>query len=223
MGKNQDLKNAALAALEGNWAPAVLCNAVMFVISLLISLLSVIFEVSLGFASTEDTDLLMLGLSVAISLASIFLLTMPLCVGSYYTHNRLYAEDDNAMTGNMLRDSFQGYWKNVLGMFLMMLYVMLWSILLIVPGFIMGLAYSMTPYILKDCPELSAHQAIKLSRKMMKGHKWEYFWLQLSFIGWIILGFLTLGIGYLWLMPYMLTTNAAFYQKIKKQYNTINL
>ena len=108
-------------------------------------------------------------------------------------------------------------------MFLMMLYVMLWSILLIVPGFIMGLAYSMTPYILKDCPELSAHQAIKLSRKMMKGHKWEYFWLQLSFIGWIILGFLTLGIGYLWLMPYMLTTNAAFYQKIKKQYNTINL
>jgi len=223
MGKNQDLKNAALAALEGNWAPAVLCNAVMFVISLLISLLSVIFEVSLGSVSPEDVDLLMLGLSMAISLASIFLLTMPLCVGSYYTHNRLYAEDDNAMTGNMFRDSFHGYWKNVLGMFLMMLYVMLWCILLIVPGFIMGLAYSMTPYILKDCPELSAHQAIKLSRKMMKGHKWEFFWLQLSFIGWIILGFLTLGIGYLWLMPYLLTTNAAFYQKIKKQYNTINL
>lgn len=223
MGKNQDLKNAALAALEGNWAPAVLCNAVMLVISILISMVSVIFEPELGVVSPEDVDLTMFGLSMVASVAVTFLFTMPLYVGSYQTHNRLYAEGDNAMTANMFRDTFRGYWKNVLGMFLMVLYVFLWTLLLIVPGLIMGIAYGMTPYILKDCPELSANQAIKLSRKMMKGHKWEYFWLQLSFIGWIILGFLTLGIGYLWLIPYILTTQAAFYQKIKKQYNTINL
>jgi DNA-directed RNA polymerase subunit alpha len=54
MGKNQDLKNAALAALEGNWAPAVLCNAVMLVISILISMVSVIFEPELGVVSPED-------------------------------------------------------------------------------------------------------------------------------------------------------------------------
>jgi uncharacterized membrane protein len=80
------------------------------------------------------------------------------------------------------------------------------------------LAYSLTPYILKDYPELSANQAINLSMKMMKGHKFDLFWLFLSFIGWSILCIFTLGIGYLWLMPYMMTTMAAFYQEVKAEY-----
>ena len=70
----------------------------------------------------------------------------------------------------------------------------------------------------KDFPELSVNQAINLSQKMMKGHKFDYFWLGLSFIGWILLGLLTLGIGYIWLIPYMYTSYAAFYEEVKKEY-----
>ena len=53
---------------------------------------------------------------------------------------------------------------------------------------------------------------------MMKGHKFDLFWLFLSFIGWILLSILTLGIGLLWLAPYMYTAQAAFYEDVKADY-----
>jgi uncharacterized membrane protein len=81
----------------------------------------------------------------------------------------------------------------------------------------------MTPFILKDNPELSANEAINLSQKMMKGHKFDLFYLMLSFIGWAFLGIFTLGIGYLWLMPYTYAAFAAFYQDLKKEYLTNNI
>jgi uncharacterized membrane protein len=74
----------------------------------------------------------------------------------------------------------------------------------------------MTPYILNDHPEMSASEAITESRKMMNGHKMEYFLLQLSFLGWIILSSLTWGILLLYVMPYMQATSAAFYEKLKE-------
>ena len=70
-------------------------------------------------------------------------------------------------------------------------------------------------YILSDSPELSAMDALKMSKKMMKGHKWKLFCLQLSFIGWGILGILSLYIGYLWLTPYMYASFANFYEDLK--------
>ena len=116
--------------------------------------------------------------------------------------------------GNLLR--------NVGGMLLVGVFTFLWTLLLIIPGIIKSLAYSMTPFILKDYPELSANQAINLSMKMMEGRKFDLFYLYLSFIGWGILAIFTLGIGYLWLMPYMYTSTAAFYQNVKEEYITNN-
>ena len=55
---------------------------------------------------------------------------------------------------------------------------------------------------------------IKKSKELMKGHKWEFFLLNLSFIGWIILGVFTLGILYLWLIPYMSVTMCNFYNEL---------
>lgn len=76
----------------------------------------------------------------------------------------------------------------------------------------------MVPYILRDHPELSITETLWTSRMMMKGHKWEFFVLELSFIGWALLCILTLGIGYLWLIPYMQMTIAKFYEKIRAEY-----
>lgn len=106
-------------------------------------------------------------------------------------------------------------WKTMLAAgLLQMLYVFLWSLLLIIPGVIAAYRYSMTHYILAENPEMGANDAITRSKELMKGNKWRLFCLQLSFIGWMILCLFTLGIGNLWLTPYMMAANAAFYRDL---------
>lgn len=101
-------------------------------------------------------------------------------------------------------------------MVLTMLYTWLWSLLLIIPGIIKSYSYAMTPFILEDDDEeVSGNEAIEKSMRMMDGHKWELFCLDFSFIGWILLAILTLGIGCLWLYPYVNTARAAFYEELK--------
>lgn len=101
-------------------------------------------------------------------------------------------------------------------MVLTMLYTWLWSLLLIIPGIIKSYSYAMTPFILEDDDEeVSGNEAIEKSMRMMDGHKWELFCLDFSFIGWILLAILTLGIGCLWLYPYINTARAAFYEELK--------
>lgn len=98
------------------------------------------------------------------------------------------------------------------------IYTILWSLLLIVPGIIKSLSYSMTSFILRDRSDLRDNAAIELSMDMMKGHKLELFWLYLSFIGWFILCCFTLGIGFFWLVPYTSASLAAFYEDVKQDY-----
>lgn len=98
------------------------------------------------------------------------------------------------------------------------IFTFLWSLLLIVPGIVKALAYSQAMYITKDMVdsgrEVKATEAITKSKELMDGHKWEFFVLQLSFLGWAILCLFTLGIGFLWLRPYMQTTNALYYRQL---------
>lgn len=94
--------------------------------------------------------------------------------------------------------------------------VILWSLLLIIPGIIAMLRYSQTFYVIADNPSLGAWEAIEESKRIMKGNLWRYFMLTASFIGWDILAILSLFVGFLWLMPYKLTTYAHFYEHAKK-------
>ena len=89
--------------------------------------------------------------------------------------------------------------------------------LLIIPGIIAAFSYSMSYYIINDHPELSAMEAITLSKEMMAGHKMDLFVLYLSFFGWFILGIFTLDLGFLYLAPYNNATIANFYQDLKTQ------
>ncbi len=101
--------------------------------------------------------------------------------------------------------------------FLRRLYILLWSLLLIIPGWIAMLSYAMAPYILSENPNMGVSEAIDASKKLMDGHKWNLFCLSLSFIGWDILGVLTGGIGFLWVNPYREATYAVFYRKIRNR------
>ena len=94
--------------------------------------------------------------------------------------------------------------------------VSLGAFLLIIPGIILAMAYSMVYYVKLDNPELGVLEVLGKSSRMMKGHKMDYFILNLSFIGWEILGAFTLGILYIWLVPYMQVTICKFYDSIKQ-------
>lgn len=85
-----------------------------------------------------------------------------------------------------------------------------------IPAIIAQYRYAMCFYILRDNTEVGIRQCIRESSEMMKGYKWKFFVLGLSFIGWGLLSCLTLGIGLLWLMPYIYTTYANFYNELKK-------
>ena len=219
MKTNKEYKNAALAALKGNWAPFVVAVIIMMAFMYVImGPYLFVYQVSLGMNQIVISPAFALA-AVALYILGMPLLTMPLTLGFDYASNRLLVEGDNRAVGNLFRDSFGRWGRKVWGMFLMNFFISLWSLLLIIPGFIKYYAYALTPYILIDNPELSANQAINLSQKMMKGHKFDMFILHLSFIGWIFLSIFTFGIGLLWLLPYMMTAQAAFYQDVKKEYN----
>ena len=103
----------------------------------------------------------------------------------------------------------------VLGL-LLTIFVALWSLLFVIPGIIMAYAYSMAAYVKVDHPEYSPIQAIRASAELMRGHKWQLFVLDLSFIGWYLLSFVTFGLASLWVAPYVAASRAEFYQELVK-------
>ena len=99
------------------------------------------------------------------------------------------------------------------------LFTFLWTLLFIIPGIIKSYAYSMAFYIKHDHPEYDWRQCLDESQRMMKGHKWQYFCLQFSFIGWALLGALCCGIGVLWVSAYSSAACANFYENLKALYD----
>lgn len=116
-----------------------------------------------------------------------------------------------------LFDGFSDFGRIGGTMILMQLYTVLWMLLLMIPGIVKSYSYALTPYILKDRPELKFNAAIEESMRMMNGYKMKLFLLDLSFIGWILLTMLTFGIGLLFLNPYMSVSRIAFYEDLKAE------
>lgn len=126
----------------------------------------------------------------------------------------------NVAAGNKpeAKDAFCGFddfWSAFKVTFLVGLYTFLWSLLFVIPGIIKTFAYSMSMYILAENKGMPAKECIRASMQMTDGHKGELFVLGLSFIGWMIVGSLTLGIAYIWILPYMQTTYVNFYNSLK--------
>ncbi len=118
-------------------------------------------------------------------------------------------------------DLIKGFTDGFLNIFLLGfmsgLFVALWSLLFLIPGIVKSYSYAMAPYIMQDDPTKGWNECITESRQMMNGHKAQLFWLDVSFIGWIIVGMLTCGIGMLFVTPYMNQARANFYLALKEQ------
>lgn len=104
----------------------------------------------------------------------------------------------------------------VAGMFWSALLNFLWYLVFIIPGFVKTYAYSMVPYILSDNPTIGRKRAVELSNQMTRGFKWRMFVLDLSFIGWFILGAIALGVGVLFVLPYYNATKAELYVVLRQ-------
>lgn len=117
-------------------------------------------------------------------------------------------------TVSQLFVGFNEFGKTLVAYLLMVLFILLWSLLLVIPGIIAALSYSQTFFILVEDKTISAKDAIKKSKAMMYGNKKKLFFLMLRFFGWFLLSILTFGIGFLWLMPYVQITMAKFYEDI---------
>jgi len=139
----------------------------------------------------------------------------PLEVGGrrYFVQSAQYFDNRGCF-----RFAFDGrhYLAIVGSMFLKGLQNFLWFLLFIIPGIVKAYAYSMVPYILADNPNIGARKAIRLSNQMTYGYKFDMFILDLSFIGWKLLGLLALVIGVLFVQPYVDATKAELYLVLRK-------
>lgn len=112
------------------------------------------------------------------------------------------------------------FWGTVFIAILQFIWVVFWSLLLIIPGIIKGIAYSQAIYIYRDSVDqgdpIKYRDAVTRSRQLMDGNKWKYFWLSLSFIGWFILVGITAGLAIFWVAPYYHLTMTNFYVELKK-------
>lgn len=107
------------------------------------------------------------------------------------------------------------YLKKLGGMAWMNLFIFLWSCLFMIPGIVKAYSYRFTPYILADCPNVSARDALKISMRMTEGIKWELFVFDLSFVGWSLLTVLTGGILEIYTVPYYQAAAATLYDSMK--------
>ena len=119
---------------------------------------------------------------------------------------------------NVLFDGFKDdFGETLLIGLLSTIFICLWSLLFVIPGIVKSYAYSMAYYIKVDHTEYEWRKCLKESEALTKGHKGELFVLDLSFIGWLIVGSLCLGVGVLWVAPYMDLTKANFYNDLVAQ------
>lgn len=189
---NSELRAVSRTTLSGNWMMAALATLVYLLIA--------------GGVSS---------IPVAGSVLAI-IITYPLAYGFAILFLDLFREGKPIDIGKLF-DGFKDFGRVWGTLILVAIYTILWTCLLIIPGIVKSYSYALAPFILKDEPELKYNAAIEKSMRMMDGYKMKLFLLDLSFIGWMILSVLTLGIGLLFLQPYMNTARAAFYEDLKAE------
>ncbi len=146
---------------------------------------------------------------------SIFLLN-PLQVGlqKFFIDNT--SDQTTGLNKNNIGVGFGKNYKKIVGsMFTTGLFTALWTLLLIIPGIYKSYCWRMVPYIISENPAITGSEARAKSAQMMNGNKWASFVLDLSFLGWQILGVFTLGIlNLVFTNPYKCATNAELYMTL---------
>lgn len=229
MFSSGELKKKALLSLKNNWANPLIISLLFVLItgtiasavSGIILVFTLIPALILSFFIDEvAVTIITQGIHYILSLA-VNLIIIPLSLG-YINYFLMFTKSQKPEIQNLFDGYKKSFGNSIIASLLMGIYIFLWSLLLIIPGIIKSFSYAMTFYIIADNPTISATDALKRSEAMMKGHKMDYFVLNLSFIGWIILSLFTCGIGIIFLNPYMETAKAHFYLTLKENFEEEN-
>ena len=241
--RSAEIKAIAKSALKGNWFVAIISS---FVASFFGASTMNTFSFSIDL-STLDTNtpedggevvatafktmtedvlpsnawegllalLLAFGIGAIIYSLIIFIIGSAVSVG-YSQFNLDIIDGADARVGTLF-DRFSQIGTVIGAKILGFVYTLIGFIFFIIPGIRLAFAYSMVHFVLADNPDMKAGEALHESRRIMKGHKWKFFCLECSFIIPAILCIFTLGIGFIWLVPYMNAAYAAFYRNAKNE------
>ena len=200
MGTNQDYTNRALASLEGKWSTAVIASLIFLVLTA-------------GINWTVTTPM---GNNMVMSYSTSgiwAIICLPLGWGFVnYFLNLIRKEELNY---GQLFDGYKDFVRIFVTLLISSIAITIGFVLFIMPGIILMAGLVMTDFIMKDDKEIGYIDALTKSWEMTNGHKGDLIWLFFSFLGWIILSFFTLGIGFLFLYPYMQSALAHYYEDLK--------
>jgi uncharacterized membrane protein len=186
---NRELMTFARAQLRGEWGVA----AAVFLVYLVLSFLP--------------------GAIPVVGWIGGFLIAGPLMVGLHIFSLSIARSQVHA--AGQLFEGFSSFTNGLVAYILATIFIMLWTLLLIVPGIMAAFSYSMTFFVLADNRQLDGLEAIRRSKAMMYGNRWRLSCLIGRFTWWILLGMLTLGIGFLWIGPYLMVSVAKFYEELR--------
>ena len=222
--KSKDFKKLALSQLKGKWGAVIVAllipTLVIVAVSMITTTPTTVYNIVYGGTSYRGTYFINSVLFSALSfVGSIAQFVVSAVIGYGMCRYILkFVRKGSADIG----EPFSGFTSGgeIFGRALMLLllesvFTFLWMLLFFIPGIIASYRYKMAFYILADNDNMTASEALEASKEMMRGHKWGLFKLHLSFIGWIILASLTFGIGYIFLVPYILTAEANFYEYLR--------
>jgi uncharacterized membrane protein len=191
MATNAQLKKKALEALDGKWG-------ITIGATLLLGLISGVVNI-IPFASV--------------------ILHGPLTLGRVHFYLKI-SKGEEPLIENLF-DGFKRFGDSLVLALLQIIFIFLWALLFIIPGVIAAISYSQAFFIMAENPNIKPMEAIDKSKEMMNGYKWKYVGLGFHFIGWAILCLFTLGIGLLWLIPYMSTAYTNFYHDVKGDFKGV--
>lgn len=204
MISRQKLKSDAKKQLKGKWALAI-------IVCLIYTLIIEGSTASTGSSFSESIN----GLIVTLNIIGI-LLYGPIEAGLARFTLNLAKDKENAKFSNLF-SQFKLFFKLLIMSAIFYISVFIGLVLFIIPGIILALMFSQAYFIAVENPELSAIKCLSKSTSMMKGHKRDLFVLTLSFIGWLLVCIITLGIGFLWYVPYYQMTLTNFYLELNKK------
>jgi uncharacterized membrane protein len=185
---NRDLMQQAREALKGRWGLAVGVTIIYLILGMLIQAIP-----RVGWIGG-----LVMGGPLMLGFATFFL--------------SLSRKQESQFS--QLFEGFQNFTSALVTYLLLILFILLWTILLVVPGILAALSYSQAFFILSENPQMGSMEVLRKSKAIMVGNRWRLFCLFWRFLGWFLLGIITL-LGFLWVMPYMQTSLARFYDDLK--------
>lgn len=209
-----EIKRLAKEKIKGNkwniWWP-------FLVIIVLENLVSGIFTptVEIDYTNLETLSTMQVTPTYYVSTGIISIIFAVILAGYYkYLLNFVRTGEFDSKT---IIETIKTKWIDVLvAEILVSIIVFFCSLLFVIPGIIMALAYAMAVLLVID-KDVAGNDSLAKSREMMKGYKWDYFVFLLSFLGWIILTPFTIGLLLIWLVPYMLVATMIYYDKLQEK------